>query len=389
MSAAPGLPLEGIRVVEVAQNLAGPMAAEILAHLGADVIKVERPEGDDARKWGPPFWKGVSPGFLAVNANKRGITLDLKDPQAVAWLMDFLGGADVLVQNLRPGSLEELGLGPDVLLARHPRLVYCSVWAFGRTGPLKLKPGFEPMVQAFSGLMMMNGDEGGPPTRIGTSILDYGTGMWTAMGALAGLVQRQRTGRGCVVDASLYETGLAWLKGHFASFRASGEVPERHRTGSQRVVPFQGFETKTGTIIVAAGNDRLFAKLAAVVGHPEWAEDERFTTNAARVANKPALLALLDAIFLTRTKGEWIDLLEAGGVPCGPIHSLPEAVTQPQAEAIGIIQPLPGDDYEVVALPISFDGRRPPIRRAPPRLGEHNAEVRGQVLHSDISPPEQ
>ncbi len=388
MSAAPGLPLEGIRVVEVAQNLAGPMAAEILAHMGADVIKVERPEGDDARKWGPPFWKGVSPGFLAVNANKRGITLDLKDPQAVAWLMDFLGGADVLVQNLRPGSLEELGLGPDVLLARHPRLVYCSVWAFGSTGPLKMKPGFEPMVQAFSGLMMMNGDEGGPPTRIGTSILDYGTGMWTAMGALAGLVQRQRTGRGCVVDASLYETGLAWLKGHFASFRASGEVPERHRTGSQRVVPFQGFETKTGTIIVAAGNDRLFAKLAAVVGHPEWAKEERFATNAARVANKPALLALLDAIFLTRTKGEWIDLLEAGGVPCGPIHSLPEAVAQPQAEAIGIIQPLPGDDYEVVSLPISFDGRRPPIRRAPPRLGEHNAEVRGQVLHSDISPRE-
>ena len=385
MSAAPGLPLEGIRVVEVAQNLAGPMAAEILAHMGADVIKVERPEGDDARKWGPPFWKGVSPGFLAVNANKRGITLDLKDPQAVAWLIDFLGGADVLVQNLRPGSLEELGLGPDVLLARHPRLVYCSVWAFGSTGPLKMKPGFEPMVQAFSGLMMMNGDEGGPPTRIGTSILDYGTGMWTAMGALAGLVQRQRTGRGCVVDASLYETGLAWLKGHFASFRASGEVPERHRTGSQRVVPFQGFETKTGTIIVAAGNDRLFAKLAAVVGHPEWAKEERFATNAARVANKPALLALLDAIFLTRTKGEWIDLLEAGGVPCGPIHSLPEAVAQPQAEVLGIIQPLPGDDYEVISLPISFDGRRPPIRRAPPRLGEHDAEVRGQVLHSDIS----
>jgi crotonobetainyl-CoA:carnitine CoA-transferase CaiB-like acyl-CoA transferase len=388
VSAAPVLPLDGIRVVEIAQNLAGPMAAEILAHMGADVIKVERPEGDDARKWGPPFWKGVSPGFLAVNVNKRGITLDLKDPQAVAWLMDFLGGADVLVQNLRPGSLEELGLGPDVLLARHPRLVYCSVWAFGRTGPLKLKPGFEPMVQAFSGLMMMNGDEGGLPTRIGTSILDYGTGMWTAMGALAGLVQRERTGRGCVVDASLYETGLAWLKGHFASFRASGEVPERHRTGSQRVVPFQGFETKTGTIIVAAGNDRLFAKLAAVVGHPEWATEERFATNAARVANKAALLAMLEAIFPTRTKGEWIDLLEAGGVPCGPIHSLPEAVAQPQAKAIGIIQPLPGDDYEVVSLPISFDGRRPPIRRAPPRLGEHNAEVRGQVLHSDISPRE-
>ena len=385
MSAAPMLPLDGIRVVEVAQNLAGPMAAEILAHMGADVIKVERPEGDDARKWGPPFWKGVSPGFLAVNANKRGISLDLKDPEAVAWLIDFVGSADVLVQNLRPGSLEEMGLGPDALLARHPRLIYCSVWAFGRTGPLKWKPGFEPMVQAFSGLMMMNGDEGGPPTRIGTSILDYGTGMWTAMGALAGLVQRQRTGRGCVVDASLYETGLAWLKGHFASYRASGEVPERHRTGSQRVVPFQGFETKTGTIIVAAGNDRLFAKLAAVVGHPEWVTDERFATNAARVAHKPALLDELQAIFLTRTKGEWIDRLEAGGVPCGPIHTLPEAVAQPQAEVLGIIQRLPGDDYDVVALPLSFDGQRPPIRLAPPRIGEHNAELRGQVLHSDIS----
>jgi crotonobetainyl-CoA:carnitine CoA-transferase CaiB-like acyl-CoA transferase len=370
------LPLEGIRVVEVAQNLAGPMAAEILAHMGADVIKVERPEGDDARKWGPPFWKGVSPGFLAVNANKRGISLDLKDAKAVAWLLDFLATADVLVQNLRPGSLEEMGLGPDTILARHPRLIYCYVWAFGRSGPLKMKPGFEPMVQAFSGLMMMNGDEGGPPTRIGTSILDYGTGMWTAMGALAGLVQRQHTGRGCVVDASLYETGLAWLKGHFASYRASGEVPERHRTGSKRVVPFQGFETKTGTIIVAAGNDRLFAKLATVVGHPEWAKEERFTTNAARVANKSALLGELDAIFLTRTKGEWIDLLEAGGVPCGPIHTLPEAVTQPQALALGIIQRLPGDDYDVVSLPLSFDGQRPPIRRAPPRIGEHDAELK-------------
>jgi crotonobetainyl-CoA:carnitine CoA-transferase CaiB-like acyl-CoA transferase len=376
MTGAPVRPLDGIRVVEVAQNLAGPMAAEILGHLGADVIKVERPEGDDARKWGPPFWKGVSPGFLAVNANKRGITLDLKDPKAVAWLVDFLGEADVLVQNLRPGSLEEMGLGPDVLLTRHPRLVYCSVWAFGRTGPLKWKPGYEPMVQAFSGLMMMNGDEGGPPTRIGTSILDYGTGMWTAIGALAGLVQRQQTGRGCVVDASLFETALAWMKGHFASYRASGEVPERHRTGSRRVVPFQGFETKTGPLIVAAGNDRLFAKLAQIVGHPEWAADPRFVTNAARVANRSTLLADLEGIFLTRTKGEWIDLLEAGGVPCAPIHSLPEAVAQPQAEAIGMIQRLPGDDYDVVALPLSFDGARPGIRRAPPRIGEHDAEIK-------------
>ena len=364
--------LDGIRVVEIGQNLAGPVAGEILAHLGADVIKVERPEGDDARRWGPPFWKGVSPGFLAVNANKRSITVDLKDKPAVAWLIELIGEADVLIQNLRPGALDELGLGAPALRERYPRLVYCSVWAFGATGPLKLKPGYEPMVQAFSGLMMMNGDEGGPPTRIGTSILDYGTGMWAAMGTLAAIAQRARTGQGCVVDASLFETGLAWLKGHYASFRSSGVVPERHRTGSQRVVPFQSFETKTGPIIVAAGDDRLFAKLAAALGHPEWVKDERYTTNAARVEHKAELLAAIEAIFVTRTKGEWIDRLEADGVPCAVINSLPDAVAHAQTAALDMIQPVPGDEFSLVALPLSFDGKRPRIHRAPPSIGEHN-----------------
>jgi crotonobetainyl-CoA:carnitine CoA-transferase CaiB-like acyl-CoA transferase len=371
------LPLTGIKVVEIAQNLAGPMAAEILALLGADVVKVERPEGDDARRWGPPFWNGVSPGFLAVNANKRSITLDLKDPEALAWLGDFVGGADVLVQNLRPGFLEERDLGPAALTARYPRLVYCSIRAFGATGPRRLQPGYEPMVQAFAGLMMVNGEEGGPPTRIGTSVLDYGSGMWTAIGALAGLVRRARTGRGGVVDASLFETGLAWLKGHFASFRVSGVVPERQRTGSPRIVPFQGFATKTGPLIVAAGNDRLFARLAAVLGEPGWAADPRFATNEARVAARGELVPAIERILLTRTKGEWIDRLEAAGVPCAPINTLPEAVADPQAAALGMIQPVPGEEYELVGLPLSFDGVRPAIRRAPPRPGQHNAELPG------------
>jgi crotonobetainyl-CoA:carnitine CoA-transferase CaiB-like acyl-CoA transferase len=369
------LPLEGVRVVEIAQNLAGPIAAEILAHMGADVIKVERPEGDDARHWGPPFHKGTSPGYLAVNANKRSIAVDLKDRAAVERLLPLIGEADVLVQNLKPGSLEALGLGAEALTARFPRLVYCSVWAFGRTGPMKLKPGYEPMVQAFSGLMMMNGDENGPPTRIGTSVLDFGTGMWAAMGVLAGLLRRKETGRGCVVDASLYETGLAWLKGHYASYRASGNVPERHRTGSNRVVPFQSFETKTGPLIVAAGNDRLFAKLAVVLGRPEWVKDPRFVTNAARVEHRDVLLPEVEKIFATRAKGEWIDVLEAEGVPCAPIHTLPEAVAHEQAGALGMIQPVPGDDFSLVALPLSFDGVRPAIRRAPPGIGEHDADL--------------
>jgi crotonobetainyl-CoA:carnitine CoA-transferase CaiB-like acyl-CoA transferase len=369
--------LGGVRVVEVGQNLAGPMAGEILAHMGADVIKVERPEGDDARRWGPPFWKDVSPGFLAVNANKRSITVDLKNAAAVAELAEIIAEADVLIQNLRPGTLDELGLGPVTLTTRFPRLVYCSVWAFGSTGPLKLKPGYEPMVQAFSGLMMMNGDEGGPPTRIGTSVLDYGTGMWAAIGVLAGLVGREQSGRGCIVDASLFETGLAWLKGHYATFSVSGTVPERHRTGSSRLIPFQGFETKTGPIIVAAGNDRLFAKLAQVLGHPDWATDERYATNAARSAHKAELLAALDGIFLTATKGEWIDRLEAAGVPCAIINSMPDAASTPQAQALGIVQRVPGDEYTLMGLPLSFDGVRPAMRMPPPRAGEHTAQVRG------------
>jgi len=373
------LPLEGIKVVEVAANLAGPIVGEILATMGADVVKVERPEGDDARRWGPPFWKGVSPGFWAVNANKKSITLDLKSADAVAELRTLIAGADVLVQNMRPGALDELGFGSAACLALNPRLIYCSVWAFGRSGPMSLKPGFEPLVQAFSGLMAMNGGEDDPPVRIGTSILDYGTGMWTTIGALAGLAARQRTGKGCVVDASLFETGLAWMKGHFASFRASGRVPERHRSGSRRVVPFQAFETKTGPIIIAAGNDRLFAKLAGALGHPEWARDPRFVTNATRVEHHDLMVRMIEEIVTTRTKGEWVDVLEAAGVPCGPIHTLPEAVATEQAAAIGIIQRVPGDDYELVGLPLSFDGQRPPMRTAPPLTpGQHNAEVLGR-----------
>jgi crotonobetainyl-CoA:carnitine CoA-transferase CaiB-like acyl-CoA transferase len=373
------LPLDGVTVVELGQNLAGPYAGEVLAHLGADVVKVERPEGDDARHWGPPFWKGVSPSFLAVNANKRSICLDLKDRDAVAWLTEFIGTRDVLVQNHRPGSLDALGLGADTLVARFPRLVYCSVWAFGRSGPLTQHPGYEPMVQAFSGLMMMNGDQGGLPTRIGTSILDYGTGMWIAIGALAGLLQRQRTGRGCIVDASLFETALAWMKGHIASFAVSGVVPERHRTGSPRVVPFEAFETKTGPIIIAAGNDRLFAKLADALGRPDWALDHRYAKGPARLAHKAELLAQIQEILATRSKGEWIDRLEAAGVPCAAIHTLPDALAQPQTEALGILQRLPDADLTLVGLPLSFDGLRPAIRHGPPVPGEHTGEIRGST----------
>ena len=369
------LPLEGIKVVEIAQALAGPFAGEILAHMGADVVKVERPEGDEARGWGPPFTLGGGPTFHAVNMNKRSIVLDLKDAQAIAWLRSYIAQADVLVQNLRPGVIEELGLGPEAMLDLNPRLVFCSLWAFGRTGPRRLRPGYEPMVQAFAGLFSVNGGDEDPPSRFGAPVLDLGTGMWAAMGVLAALHQRARTGRGAVVDTSLFETALGWLTGHIAGFRFTGDLPSRERTGSRRLVPFQGFQTKNGTVIIAAGNDRLFAKLVAALGHPEWAADPRFATNAERRAHREELIVLMERVLTTRTKGEWIDILEEAGVPCAPIQNLPEMLAEPQTAALGLLQAVPDLGLDLMTLPVSFDGRRPPVRRRAPTLGEHTKEI--------------
>jgi len=345
------LPLEGIKVVEI--------------------------EGDEARGWGPPFALGGGPTFHAVNMNKRSIVLDLKNPEAIAWLKDYIAKADVIVQNLRPGVIEELGLGPETLLALNPRLVFCSLWAFGRSGPRRLRPGYEPMVQAFAGLFSVNGGEEDPPSRFGAPVLDLGTGMWAAMGVLAALHRRARTGRGGIVDASLFETALGWLTGHVAGYQFTGDLPSRERTGSRRLVPFQGFQTKNGTVIIAAGNDRLFAKLAIALGHPEWAKDPRFATNGDRRAHRLELVELIEGVLGTRTKGEWIDTFEEAGVPCAPIQDLREMLAEPQVEALGMLQGVPELGYDLMTLPVSFDGRRPPIRSRAPTLGEHTKDIVG------------
>lgn len=369
------LPLDGIKVVEIGQNLAGPYAGEVLATLGADVIKLERPQGDDARGWGPPFWQGTAAIFQTVNRNKRSITLDLKDPNATAWLRGELAATDVLLHNMRPGAMEELGLGAEALTAEYPRLVYASLSAFGHKGPLRLKPGYEPMVQAFAGLFSVNGAEDAAPTRIGVPLLDMGSGMWLALGCIAALLRRTRTGRGGIVDASLFETALTWLTVPFASFKVTGETPQRHRTGSRRLVVFEAFRAADGEIIIAAANDRLFRKLALALGRPEWAEDERFKTNALRLANKPALMPQLQAIIETASMAHWVERLEAAGVPCAPIQDLAHVVGEPQTGALGMLEPVPGANIDLIALPISFDRERPPMRRRAPLLGEHNAEI--------------
>jgi crotonobetainyl-CoA:carnitine CoA-transferase CaiB-like acyl-CoA transferase len=370
------LPLSGIKVVEIAQNIAGPYAGEILAALGADVVKVERPKtGDDARYWGSLLTPDASHIFHSLNVNKRSVALDLTDPAAVAWLKRYIGECDVLVQNLRPGVIEELGLDGETLRAAYPRLVYCSLGAFGNAGPMKMKPGYEPIVQAFSGIFSVNGSPETPPTRVGVSILDMGSGMWTAIGCLAGLYRREQTGSGCIVDASLFETALGWLATILGAYKTSGLAPTRHRTGSPRIVVFQGFETSDGEIVVAAANDRLFAKFAEAVGRPAWNADPRFRTNALRLANKEALLPEVEALMRTRTRAEWIDCLEAAGVPCAPINDLADVARDPQTEAVGMLLEEPRSGGTFVGLPIKFDGVRPAIRRPSPKVGEHNAEL--------------
>jgi crotonobetainyl-CoA:carnitine CoA-transferase CaiB-like acyl-CoA transferase len=251
------------------------------------------------------------------------------------------------------------------------------MWAMGSSGPLRDHPGFDPMVQAFAGMMMMSGEPGGPPVRIGTQLLDHGTGMWAAIGVLAALVRRAATGRGGLVDTSLFETALGWWTVHYASYAMSGEVPPRHATGSAKLIVFQGFETKNGPLIIAAGNDRLFAKLAIALGREDWARDPRLKSNAGRFEHKEEILPEIARIVATRTKGEWIDLLQTAGVPCAPVNTLPEALAEPQTEAVGMLQPVPGLDLRLMGLPLMLDGTRPPIRRRAPHLGEHTREVLG------------
>jgi crotonobetainyl-CoA:carnitine CoA-transferase CaiB-like acyl-CoA transferase len=375
------LPLEGVRVIEVGQALAGPLAGAIMADMGADVIKVEKPDGgDDARAWGPPFGPdGVtSLYFHGQNRNKRSVALDLKTAEDIAALHRLCEDADVLIQNLRPGVVDEIGIGPAAMTARHPRLVYCSIWAFGATGPMRLKPGFDPLLQAYGGMMSVTGRAEDPPTFCGASINDKATGMFTVIGALGALRRRDITGRGGVVDTSLFETAVHWVEGQVNSHLATGALPQRHGTGGAVIVPYQVFDCADRPLCLAAGNDRLWARCAAVLGHPDWAQDERFAKGPARVRNKAALIPLIAQVLRTRGRDDWIAALEAAGVPCAPVNDIAEVVASEQFAAVDMVQALPGGGPRVVGLPISFDGVRPRSARGAPEVGEHDGEVLGR-----------
>ncbi len=368
-------PLDGIRVLEIGQALAGPLAGAILGDMGADVIKIEKPDGgDDARLWGPPFIDGDALFFHAQNRNKRSVTIDIKSAADIERLKDLVRKADILIQNLRPGIVDDVGIGPDAMLLVNPRLIYCSIWAFGYTGPLRLAPGFDPLLQAYGAVMTMTGRPEDPPTFCAPAINDKATGMWCVIGALAALQQRQRTGQGCVIDTSLFEASVAWVEGAVNGYKHTGTVPERHGTGSNLLVPYQTFETTDKPICIAAGNDRLFVKCAGAMGHPEWATDPRFSDGRKRAVHKAALIALMEPLLRTQSRDAWMAALTKVGVPCAPVNDIADLVATPQLAAMDMMRKLPGSNLDVVGLPLTFNRERPHPYRDSPKLGEHNAE---------------
>ena len=362
--------LAGIRVVEIGQVLAGPFAGAILADLDAEVVKVEKPGGgDDARNMGPAFRHGDSLTFHEVNRGKSSVVLDLRQADGVAALHALLNDADILVHNMRPGVPEQLGIDPEAVTARHPRLIYCAMSAFGHVGPLSMRPGYEPLLQAFAGLCSINGAPEGPMARIGASVVDLGTGMWTVIGALAALQRRERTGRGGVVNTSLFETALTWAGQRFNAYVNEGRIPERSATGHANLVPYQAFETADAPLMICCGNDRLFARLAEALGRPDWATDPRFASNRGRLANRTEMVAQIGAALAAAPRAEWMAKLTAAAIPNGPMNTIAEVAAEAQTAAIGLLQKVPGEDFSLLGLPISFDGERPAIRAGAPRLG--------------------
>ncbi len=372
------LPLDGVTVIELGHSVAAPYAGEILGDLGADVIKIEKAEGDDARKWAPPYWGDMSSTFQSLNRNKRSAIVNLKDPgEREALRRLIIARGDVVIQNLRPGSAEEFGLDAGTLRRLKPELIYCTIGAFGANGPLKDRPGYDPLMQAFAGLMSVTGEPEQRPVRVGTSIIDMAAGMWSVIGVVSALHARSTDGAGATIDTSLYETALAWMCYHAANFQASGELPKRQGSGAAMIVPYRGYATRDGYIVIGAGNDKLFAALAKVLGHPEWAGDPRFLTNPDRVRNQAVLYGWIEEIVREKTSKEWQALLDAAAVPSAPMQSIAEVLAHPQTKALGMIQRSPDGLITLLGLPLSFDGARPAFRKSPPALGAHTSEVFG------------
>jgi glutaryl-CoA transferase len=376
-----GLPLDGIRVADFSRVLAGPLATMVLADLGADVIKVERPEtGDDTRGWGPPFLGDEAAYFLALNRNKRSVVLDLATDDGRGAARRLALSSDVVVENFRPGLMERFGLDHATLSAERPDIVSCSLTAFGEGDGGAARPGYDIIVQAMSGLMSFTGHPGGEPTKVGVALLDVICGLYATSAIQAALIGRRASGHGSRVTVSLFDASLAALVNQAANYLLGGVVPGPMGNQHPNIVPYQLFQAADRPFIVAAGNDRLFERTCAVLGRPELVHDERFATNEARVRHRDILIEMLAEAFAARGADEWLAELEAAAVPCAPVRRLDEVFETPEGR--GAIQevddPVRGS-LRLVADPIRLDGTTPVVRRPPPRLGEHTDEVLAEL----------
>ncbi len=376
--------LADVRVLDLSRVLAGPYCTMVLGDLGADVIKIENPEGgDDTRHWGPPFADGESAYFLGVNRNKRSVTLNLKDRRGQELLRRLAGQSDVLVENLRPGTLERWGLGGASLRVLNPRLITCSLSAFGTAGPYRDDPGYDFTLQALGGLMSVTGPPDGEPTKVGVALVDVITGLFATTAILAALRARDRTGQGQQVDLSLLECELAALANVAAAYLVSGERPRRYGNAHPSIVPYQVFPARDRPFALAAANDRQFTILCGILGHPEWAEDPRFATNPARVVHRQTLVTLLAEALGQRDADEWVQMLRAAGLPCAPINNVDEVFAHEQVRALGVVEEIQHPTVGLLPLvrpPFHLSATPPTIRRAPPTLGQHTAEVLGELL---------
>ena len=378
-AAANAGPLGGITVIDLTRNLAGPYCTMVLADLGARVIKVERPvTGDDTRHWRPPSWQGESSLFLAVNRNKESFTVDIDSADGAEAIRRLAATADVLVESFKGGSLAKRGLDYETLSVLNPRLVYCSMSGYGSKGPYADRPGYDTLVQAYSGIMSITGEQGGRAVRTGPSIIDMTTGMWGVVGVQAALRSRDATGRGQHVETSLLETGVSWMSYFIAGFFADGTVPKRMGSSHSLMAPYEEFATREGNIFVAAPNDRLFAKLCAVLGLPDLPQDARFRRNPDRLANRAAMHALLAEAFRNDDASSWERRLLDSGIPCSQIKTIDQVVTDPQVLALGMFRSYSHShvgDLQLVDHPISYDGTRSFRHDGAPALGEHSVSI--------------
>lgn len=379
--------LSGLTVIDITQNVAGPFCSQMLGDLGATVIKIERPgHGDDTRHWHPPLWGEESSTFLALNRNKKSVCIDLNDPKGQEIVQELCKTADIFVHSLKPGSEESRGLGYEQLSALNPSLIYASISAFGDVGKMKNKPGYDPLIQAYSGIMSLTGNEGDDPARVGVSIIDMATGMWCLIGILSALHQRNETGKGSKVASSLLETGVAWVTLQMSTFMASGKLPKKWGTGMATTVPYQAFKTKGDQwAIIAAGNNRLFKSLCTALDMPELVDDPRFESNSVRVQHRKELQQLIEERTTQYELDDLVALMEKYSVPSCPINTLDRVLRDEQVNALNIIKPVEGfrvEDFRIVDLPFRVNDERGQLQSPPPLLGEHTEEILASLNYS-------